>query len=46
MESLNSFGWKGPSKVICSEQGHLELDHIAQNHIKPGLEGLQGQRIY
>lgn len=46
MESRNSLGWKRPSRVICSEQGHLKLDHIAQNHIEPGLECLQGQRIY
>ena len=30
-------------QLPCSEQGHLQLDHIAQNPIQPDLGCLQGQ---
>jgi len=30
----------------CNEQGHLQLDHVAQSPIQPGLECFQGWGIY
>ncbi|KAK4830138.1 hypothetical protein QYF61_008565, partial [Mycteria americana] len=47
----NALGWKGPLKVIqsnspCSEQGHLQLDQVAQGPVQPDLECLQGWGIY
>ncbi|KAK4831029.1 LOW QUALITY PROTEIN: hypothetical protein QYF61_014917 [Mycteria americana] len=47
----NSLGWKGPLKVIysnppCNEQGHLQLDQVAQSPIQPELECFQGWGIY
>ena len=30
----------------CNEQGHLQLDQVAQNHIQPGLDCLQGWGIH
>jgi len=30
----------------CSEQGHLQLDQIAQSPVQPGLECLQGSGLH
>jgi len=33
-------------QIPCSEQGHLQLDQVAQSPIQPDLECLQGQGIH
>ena len=45
------FGLKGTfrghlAQPACSEQGHLQLDQVAQSPIQPGLEYFQGWGIY
>jgi len=30
---------------LCNEQGHLQLDKVAQRHIQPDLECFQGWGI-
>lgn len=46
LESYNGVGWKGSFKgqlvhPPCIEQGHLQLDRVAQNYIQPDPEYLQ-----
>ena len=33
-------------QLPCNEQGHLQLDHVAQSPIEPDPEGLQGWGIH
>uniref|UniRef100_A0A8B9GBL4 Interleukin 13 receptor subunit alpha 2 n=1 Tax=Amazona collaria TaxID=241587 RepID=A0A8B9GBL4_9PSIT len=48
--SWNGLGGKGSSKLIqsnpCHGQGHLQPHQVAQNHIQPGLQCLQGWGIH
>jgi len=47
IESYNGLCWKRPLKVIqpkplCHEQGHLQLDQVAQSPVQPDFECFQG----
>ena len=33
-------------QLSCNEQGHLQLDQVAQSPVQPDLECLQGQGFY
>lgn len=51
IESQNGLGWKGLFKAHLvqhhwNEQGHLQLDKIAQNPIPPNLKCFQGWSTY
>ena len=39
------FGLEGTFRgyLSCSEQGHLQLDQVAQSPVQPGLECFQGK---
>ena len=43
IESKNGLGWKEPLRSFIS---NLPLDQVAQSHIQPGLQCLQGGGIH
>jgi len=48
---MECFGLEGTSRghlaqPPCSEQGHLQLDQVAQSLVQPGLECFQGWGLH
>ena len=48
---IECFGLEGTfrgqlAQPPCSEQGHLQLDHVAQSPVQPGLECFQGWGLH
>ena len=43
VESQNPQSWKGPIQIqlTCRDQGHIQLDQVAQSPVQPDLECLQ-----